>query len=308
MISLKHPFCNATLGPPKGMTEEQVRTLHIYREIPTSGLSSDYAVTSFWTPEPAELETLNSGGSVMLRILGLTHPPLSMRVTPKHDDAVPASGYVPFILTSDEFQSMAQELEKLRSELNGWQALTKVHDEESIYPESIIAHIEYLQGEWDTAERRIGKLDQILKWQQKFALRCLTLLFGKDYQNETIGSIRTLVAAEMPQQEDNQSISEWLEKREKPEEVIHESPIHDFFELSYSSYLVVPRSLLQSCSFGTQKALCDALERAYKEEEIHMPHHWPHEAVIEVRLKDAATNKYITDDYSSYDRGRRRLW
>jgi len=115
MISLKHPFCNAALTPPIDMTEDECRTLHIYRELPTEE-QPYHAVTSFWTPEPAELETLNSGGSVMLRILGHTHPPLSMRVSPPNEDAVPAGNYVPFVMTTDEFHSLCEEVVKLRED------------------------------------------------------------------------------------------------------------------------------------------------------------------------------------------------
>ena len=114
MISLKHPFCNKRLTPTAGMTENECRTLHVYQEPATD--ESFPAVSSFWTPEPDELATLNAGGSVMLRIIGYTHPPLSMRVSPQHDDAQPASGYVPFVMTSDEFHAMAEEMLALRAD------------------------------------------------------------------------------------------------------------------------------------------------------------------------------------------------
>lgn len=89
----------------------------------------------------------------------------------------------------------------------------------------------------------------------------------------------------------------------------HQStPIHDFFGLSYANYLVLPRTLLQSCSAETQRALCDALERVYQEEKEHMSHHWPGPARIEVQLRDVATGEFIQDNLSNYERGRRRLW
>ncbi len=312
MISLKHPFCNTALTPPLGMTEDECRTLHIYRELPTEE-QPHHAVTSFWTPEPAELETLNSGGSVMLRILGHTHPPLSMRVSPHHEGAVPAGNFVPFVTTTDEFNAIAEEVIKLREQLKNWQTVESVHingEGDPATPESVIDHLKYLQDEWDTAEKRIAKLDSVLEWHRKFSLRVLTLLFDKDHQGETLESIRTLVAAEMPEREDAASISEWLAQRAAGEsaKVIHESPIHEFFGLSYCSYLVLPRSLLQSCTFTTQQALCDALELVYQEEEANMPHHWPHEATIKVTLKDCATGRCIKDDLADYDRGRRTLW
>ncbi len=115
MISLKHPFCNKRLTPPASMTENECRTLHVYQELPTEE-SPFPAVSSFWTPEPDELAALNAGGSVMLRIIGTTHPPLSMRVSPQHDDAQPSLGYVPFIMTSDEFHAICEEVVKLRAD------------------------------------------------------------------------------------------------------------------------------------------------------------------------------------------------
>jgi hypothetical protein len=87
-----------------------------------------------------------------------------------------------------------------------------------------------------------------------------------------------------------------------------DAPIHDFFGLSYASYLVLPRTLLQSCSRETQQSLCDALEKVYHEEKENRPHHWPNEANIEVKLRDSPTGHYVKDDLANYERGRRRLW
>jgi hypothetical protein len=87
-----------------------------------------------------------------------------------------------------------------------------------------------------------------------------------------------------------------------------ESPVHDFFGLSYANYLVLPRTLLQSCSVETQKRLCDALECIYLEEEKGIGSHWPQNAHIDVKLRDSATGKYFKDGLADYDRGRRRLW
>lgn len=215
MISLKHPFCNGVLTRPAGMTEQECRNLHVYHETTTPEQPFP-AVSSFWTPEPAELESLNSGGSVMLRIIGHTHPPLSVRVSPKNDDAAPASGYVPFIMTTDEFNSICDEVVKLREEVKNWKTLESVHtngDGDPATPESVIAHLKYLQEEWDTAETRIGKLNAVLRWHKEFSMRVLSLLFGKDYQAENLETLRSLVAAEMPERDTTASITEWLEQR-----------------------------------------------------------------------------------------------
>jgi hypothetical protein len=91
-------------------------------------------------------------------------------------------------------------------------------------------------------------------------------------------------------------------------ETITKEPIQDWFGLSYAAYLVIPRTLLQSCSVETQQAVCDALERVYQEEKANMPHHWPNEANIIVQLQDSVTKKFMKDGLANYERGRRRLW
>lgn len=84
--------------------------------------------------------------------------------------------------------------------------------------------------------------------------------------------------------------------------------VHQWFSLSYANYLVVPRTLLQSCSAEIQKALVDALEMVYEEEKKNMPEHWPKNATIRVQLQDESTGKFVKDDLADYQRGRRRLW
>jgi hypothetical protein len=86
------------------------------------------------------------------------------------------------------------------------------------------------------------------------------------------------------------------------------TPVHDFFGLSYANYLVLPRSLLQSCTPKAQKALCDALDMIYEEEKANMPQHWPSGAKIIVQLQDAATGRFVKDPLANYERGRRKLW
>lgn len=83
--------------------------------------------------------------------------------------------------------------------------------------------------------------------------------------------------------------------------------MHNFFELSYANYLVVPRTLLQSCSQEVQQRLADALEAVYQEEKKHMDgEHWPYGASIHVSLRE--DGKFVKDDLADYQRGRRRLW
>lgn len=87
-----------------------------------------------------------------------------------------------------------------------------------------------------------------------------------------------------------------------------DSPIHGFFGLSYANYLVLPRTLLQSCTIETQQAVVDALELVYAEEEKNLGEHWPCESEIIVKLRDSKAKRFIRDDWADYERGRRMLW
>ena len=96
----------------------------------------------------------------------------------------------------------------------------------------------------------------------------------------------------------------------KPETgaLVPRDPIHEWFGLSYASYLVIPRAILQSCTADTQQALIDALELVHGECSKGIEKVWPHEADINVQLRDPASGQFIKDDLANYDRGRRRLW
>lgn len=87
------------------------------------------------------------------------------------------------------------------------------------------------------------------------------------------------------------------------------APIHTWFGLSYASYLVLPRTILQSCSAETQKALVEALNKVGAEYDKNMIEEaWPGSATIHVTLRDNATNRFTKDPLADYQRGRRRLW
>lgn len=76
MKQVNHPACNDVLGKPKG--SDDVDSLHIMR-----GVEDGYhTVTSFWRPEPGELELLQRGGYIKLTALGVTHPPVRLEVEP----------------------------------------------------------------------------------------------------------------------------------------------------------------------------------------------------------------------------------
>lgn len=79
-----------------------------------------------------------------------------------------------------------------------------------------------------------------------------------------------------------------------------EEPIHTWFGLTYSSYLVLPRSALQTMPTEWQRRLVALLEesRAYLDTD-DMPEDY------QVRAKK--NGKYIQDPYSDYWRGRTRV-
>ena len=77
-------------------------------------------------------------------------------------------------------------------------------------------------------------------------------------------------------------------------------PIHQFFGLSYSSYLVIPRTALQSAPVEWQRdfvALIEQLHQMFPEADGA---YW-------VRRKDPVSNVFVEDPLADYQRGRRRL-
>jgi hypothetical protein len=78
-------------------------------------------------------------------------------------------------------------------------------------------------------------------------------------------------------------------------------PIHTWFELSYCSYLVLPRSILQSAPVKLQRKIVDCLNEL---EELFG--NVPENGHYEVYLKDEH-NRYMHDGYMHYERGRRQI-
>jgi len=79
-------------------------------------------------------------------------------------------------------------------------------------------------------------------------------------------------------------------------------PIHDYFELSYCTYFVIPRSILQSMPLKWQKKFVGLVEQldemsGWRET---LPGNY------RVNLTDERGN-YVHDDYLDYERGRRRI-
>lgn len=70
MIPIKHYLCNDILLRPPGTTEDECSDLPILRH--------PGGIISFWRPDEAEIQALNSGQPVVLKSSSSTHPPLSI--------------------------------------------------------------------------------------------------------------------------------------------------------------------------------------------------------------------------------------
>lgn len=85
-------------------------------------------------------------------------------------------------------------------------------------------------------------------------------------------------------------------------EIEEKEPIHEFFGLSYSNYLVLPRTALQSMPVEWQEKfveLLNAMSETIKED------FEPDGGYRVVALDE--NNKIASDPYSNYERGRRRI-
>jgi len=77
--------------------------------------------------------------------------------------------------------------------------------------------------------------------------------------------------------------------------------IHNWFELSYTQYLTIPRTALQSMPDGWQRRFVKCLE------ELDESIDWrPESGRYWVQLKDHR-GRYVNDPLMDYQRGRRRL-
>lgn len=79
-----------------------------------------------------------------------------------------------------------------------------------------------------------------------------------------------------------------------------QEPIHDWFELSYSSYLVLPRSVLQSMPVEWQRQFVELLRTASATLEVD---DMPKYRCIAVNER----GKWVHDPFRDYERGRRRI-
>lgn len=83
--------------------------------------------------------------------------------------------------------------------------------------------------------------------------------------------------------------------------IIDEDPIHLWFGLSYASYLVIPRAVLQSMPHDWQSRLISLMD------ELNETIDWmPDDYEYEIGMLDENRNPTI-DPNEDYQRGRRRL-
>lgn len=86
----------------------------------------------------------------------------------------------------------------------------------------------------------------------------------------------------------------------KPLENIEGDYIHCWFGLSYSNYLVLPRSVLQSMPEEWQKKFIECLDQLSN---LYSGHPYlQNDYMVKMRDDDG---KFITDELSNYERGRR---
>ena len=82
----------------------------------------------------------------------------------------------------------------------------------------------------------------------------------------------------------------------------YQEKIHEWFELSYASYLVLPRSILQSAPDKWQIKFVKLLN------ELGEMFDCPRKGTTyAVNLRNNNTGRFTTDDLCSYERGRRKI-
>ena len=90
-----------------------------------------------------------------------------------------------------------------------------------------------------------------------------------------------------------------MENKEKP--INTKESVHEWFGLSYASYLVLQRSILQSMPPNWQEKFTELLKEVLDaSQELDPP------SSFMVRATDS-NHKFIADPYRDYQRGRRKV-
>lgn len=77
MMIKRIPGATRVLGKEQGFTGLPIRDTHI--NFADNGPDTP-CMETLWEPTPAELEKLNRGGYIKLRVLGTGHPPVMLEV------------------------------------------------------------------------------------------------------------------------------------------------------------------------------------------------------------------------------------
>lgn len=88
-----------------------------------------------------------------------------------------------------------------------------------------------------------------------------------------------------------------------PDSLTSDEPIHAAFGLSYASYLVVPRTVLQSMSVAWQAKFVALMNETHERFPGWEPP-WPQGWTVHLR---GEKGRFIEDDLARYERGRRQL-
>lgn len=80
-----------------------------------------------------------------------------------------------------------------------------------------------------------------------------------------------------------------------------DSPVNEWFELTYSSYLVLPRLFLQSMPIEWQKKFIDLIEQIPETLDIDTSY------TSNYLVKPRINGKFVKDIYSDYRRGKVKL-
>lgn len=81
-----------------------------------------------------------------------------------------------------------------------------------------------------------------------------------------------------------------------------DDPIHQWFELTYAAYLVIPRSILQSAPVDWQKKFVALLEELDNVPEFACPITGEYHVYLR-----ATDGRFIHDEFRDYERGRRKI-
>lgn len=84
---------------------------------------------------------------------------------------------------------------------------------------------------------------------------------------------------------------------------VPDGPIHTAFGLSYASYLVIPRTVLQSMPLEWQARFVELVNETHETFPGWEPP-WPQGWTVHLRGEGG---RYVADDLAHYERGRRRL-